>query len=161
MHEGIKLKENPEKLVGYCGLFCGACGIYQGRIRQAIENLRNVIKAYGLDKIASELAEWDPAFHHYTEFENVMDSFAKMFGECPACINGGGDPTCAVRICAKQKGYVTCAECVDMEKCEKVQRYGLTIMEGLKKIKAMGVAMWANEMQKKVNAGYCYLDDKP
>jgi hypothetical protein len=62
-------------LVSYCGLYCGACGIYQRRIKQAVENLRNVIEAYGFDKIYSELVNYEPAFQHYAEFEKVLDGF--------------------------------------------------------------------------------------
>ena len=147
-------------LAGHCGLYCGACGIRQGRIKQAVENLRNVIGAYGFDKIAPELAKWEPAFQHYNEFESVMDGWVKLFGECPGCIKGGGDPNCAVRVCCKQKGFVTCAECGEMDTCEKVKQYGPRALEGLGKIKAMGVDRWAQEMQKKVDAGYSYLDEQ-
>jgi hypothetical protein len=151
---------NPKNLIGYCGLYCGACGIYQGRITQAVENLRKTISAYGFDKFAPELAKWEPAFQHYAEFENVLNGFVKMFGKCPGCIGGGGDPTCAVRECCKQKAYTTCAECSEMGSCEKAQRYGPRALEGLKKIKALGIDRWTEEMQKKANAGYCYLDEK-
>ena len=151
---------SPKDLVGYCGLYCGACGIYLGRIEQAVENLRKTISAYGFDKFAPELAKWEPAFQHYTEFENVLNGFVNMFGECPGCIKGGGDPNCAVRECCKQKAYTTCAECGEMETCEKIQRYGPRALEGLQRIKAIGVDKWAKEMQKKVDAGYCYLDEK-
>jgi len=154
------MKENPENLIGHCGLFCGACGIYQGKITQAVENLRRVIGAYGFDKMAPELAKWEPAFQHYAEFENVMDGFVKIFGGCPSCVKSGGDPSCAVRECCKQKAYATCAECADMEKCEKLQRYGPRAIEGVRKIKATGIGKWTEEMQKKVDAGYCYLNER-
>ncbi len=151
--------ENPRKLAGYCGLYCGACGIYQGRIKQAVENLRSVIKAYGFDKIMPELAKWESSFEHYAEFDNVMNGLVKIFGECPGCVQGGGDPNCAVRNCCKQKAYVTCAECSEMETCEKLRPYGAPVLEGLRRIKAVGVDKWAEEIQKKVNSGYCSLDE--
>lgn len=154
------MKEVNKNLVGYCGLYCGACGIYQGKIKQAVENLRKVIKAYGFDKIASDLAKWEPAFQYYGECEKVLDGWVKIFGECPGCVAGGGDPNCAVRECCKEKFYATCAECVEMEKCEKVRRYGADVIDGLRKIKALGVNGMAKEMQKKVDAGYCYLDER-
>ncbi|MDI6904053.1 MAG: DUF3795 domain-containing protein [Candidatus Bathyarchaeia archaeon] len=153
------MNENPENLLGYCGLYCGACGIYQGRIKQAVENLRKIITAYGFDKFTAELAKWEPAFQHYGEFENVMDGFVKMFGECQGCVKGGGDPNCAVRECCKQKAYNTCAECVEMETCEKLQKYGPKAREGLRKIKTIGIDKWTEEMQKKVETGYCYLNE--
>jgi hypothetical protein len=153
------LNKSPKDLVGYCGLYCGACGIHQGRIKQAVENLRKIISAYGFDKIATELANWEPAFQHYTEFEKVLDGFVKVFGDCPGCIAGGGDPNCAVRECCKQKAYATCAECVEMDTCEKLQQLVQNLKE-LRRIKAMGLDKWAEEMQRKVDAGYCYLDEE-
>jgi len=152
------LSKSPRDLVGLCGLYCGACGIYQGRIKQAVENLRKVISAYGFDRMASELANWDPAFKNYAEFEKVLEGFVKLLGECPGCIAGGGDPNCVVRQCCRQKGYATCVECIEMNTCEKLQRVGSSL-ENLKRIKAAGVDNWAKEMQKRVDAGYCQLDD--
>ena len=77
---------DPKNLIGYCGLYCGACGIYQGRITQVVKNLRKVIGAYGFDKIAPELAKWEPTLQYYAEFEKVMDGLVKLFGECLGCI---------------------------------------------------------------------------
>ncbi len=150
---------NQKNLIGYCGLYCGACGIYLGRIKQAVENLRKVVGAYGFNKIMPELAKWEPSLQHYTEFENVMDGLIKLFGECLACVDGGGDPGCVVRQCCKPKGYTTCAECNELESCEKLQRYDWAKGE-LRKIKAMGVGKWAEDMQSKVSAGYCALDER-
>jgi len=149
---------NPQNLAGYCGLYCGACGICQGKIRQAVENLRKIIGYYGFDKITSELAKWEPAFQHYKEFENVLDGLIKIFGECPGCIAGGGDPNCLVRECCKQKNYVSCVQCTDMETCEKLENYSWAKRE-LQKIKSIGIDKWVAEMQKKVDAGYCSLDE--
>lgn len=151
--------EGFKNLVGYCGLYCGACGIRQGRIKQAVANLRKVIEAYGFDKVMPELAKWEPAFQHYPEFERVIGGLVSLFGECPSCNAGGGDPTCAVRECCRQKAHVTCAECDEMEMCEKVKHYGPRALEGLRRIKDVGIDNWTAEIQKKVNAGYCYLDD--
>jgi len=152
------LRKSPRKLVGYCGLYCGACGIYQGRIKLAVENLRKVIGAYGFDKIAPELAKWDPAFKNYAEFEKVLDGLVRLFGECPGCVAGGGNPDCVLRQCCRQKGYATCAECTEVNSCKELQSVGASL-EGLKRIKAVGVDNWAEEMQEKVDAGYCQLDE--
>jgi len=140
--------------------FCGACGIYQGKIKEAVENLLNVIRAYGFDKIMPELVKWEPTLQHYPEFESVMSGLVKLFGECPGCAAGGGDPNCAVRSCAQKKKYATCAKCDSMETCEKVQRYGSKALEGLRKIKSVGIDKWIKEMQNKVDSGYCYLDER-
>jgi hypothetical protein len=153
------LSKKPKSLVGYCGLYCGACGIYQGRVKQAVENLRLVIGAYGFDKIMPELAKWEPAFQHYKEFEKVNDALIKMFGECPGCVGGGGDPDCIIRKCCAQKGYAVCSDCAEMDKCEKLQQREWALKR-LRKIKVQGARNWAEEMQIKVDGGYCYLDEK-
>lgn len=152
------LSKNPKNLVGHCGLYCGACGIYQGRIKQAVENLQKIVGYYGFDKIAAELAKWEPAFEHYAEFENVLKGLITLFGECPGCLEGGGDPNCSIRECCRQKGYVICAECTQMIDCKRLRQYNTK--EELQKIKTIGIGKWAEEMQKKVDAGYCHLDEK-
>ena len=149
----------PKSLVAYCGLYCGACGIQQGRITQAVEDLRKVISAYGFDKMGPKLAKWEPAFQHYAEFEKVLDGFVKLLGDCPGCVAGGGDPSCAVRECCEEKTFVTCADCAELDSCEKTQ-WTVESLDPLHRIKARGVVEWAEEMQKKVDAGYCYLDDE-
>ena len=117
-------------LVGHCGLHCNACGIRQGKIKKAVNDLHKIIAAYGFDKAMPKLANWEPSFKHYNEFSQVMNGLVKMFGYCPGCLQGGGDPNCKVRSCAKQKGYRTCAECDESETCEPLapyrKGYGLT-----------------------------------
>lgn len=146
-------------LVGYCGLYCNACGIRQGKIKTAVNNLRNIIAAYGFDKVIPELDDWEPSFKHYDEFSQVMNGLVKMFGDCQGCLQGGGDPNCKVRLCAKQKGYRTCAECSETETCENLAPYrkgykGLT--HALQSIKQNGIEKYAEGMQKKVDEGYSY-----
>lgn len=147
---------DSKALVGYCGLYCGACGIYQGTIKQRVEQLRDIIKRYGFDKFMPELAKWEPAFKHYKEFESVLDGLVKLFGSCPGCLGGGGDPDCKVRECAKQKGYTTCAECDEAFACEKLKSY--LHKEALERVREIGVASWAEEMNEKVKSGFSYLE---
>lgn len=127
------MSKNPKSLLGYCGLYCGAWGIYQGRIKQAVQNPRGVISVYGFDKMSAELTKWEPSLKHYAEFEEVMDGLVKLFGECPNCVDGGGDPTCEIRICAKEKGHTICVECAEMDACKKLSQREWTL-EALKSI---------------------------
>ncbi|UCE15870.1 MAG: DUF3795 domain-containing protein [Candidatus Bathyarchaeota archaeon] len=152
----------PASFVGYCGLYCNACGIRQEKIKASVNSLREIIAAYGFDKLMPELAEWEPSFKHYSEFNQVMNGLVKLFGDCPGCLQGGGDPNCKVRSCAKEKGYRTCAECNETETCENLAPYlkgykGLTM--ALQSIREDGVEKYAEEMQKKVDAGYSYLEE--
>ena len=151
--------ESPANFVGYWGLYCNACGIRQGKIKTAVNNLRDTIAAYGFDKIMPELAKWEPSLKHYNEFSQVMDGLVKMFGDCPGCLQGGGDPNCKVRTCAKQKGYRTCTQCDETETCEPLapyrEGYG-KLTEALQNIKQKSIDKYAEEMQKKVDEGYSY-----
>jgi len=154
---------DASSFVGYCGLYCNACGIRQEKIKNAVNNLRGIIAYYGFDKMMPELAKWEPSLKHYSEFNQVMDGLVKMFGDCPGCLQGGGDPNCKVRTCAKERNYRTCAECDEAEACEPLAPYrkgykGLT--PALRSIKQNGVTRYAEEMQKKVNEGYSYVEEK-
>jgi hypothetical protein len=66
-----------KNLVAYCGLYCNACGIRQGKIKTAVENLRDIITGYGFDKAMPELSKWEPSFVHYDKFNQVMDGLVK------------------------------------------------------------------------------------
>lgn len=149
-------------LVGYCGLYCNACGIRQEKIKTAVNNLRSLIAVYGFDKIMPELANWEPSFKHYNEFNQIMDGLVKLFGYCPGCLQNGGDPNCKVRVCAKEKNYRTCAECSEIETCEPLAPYRdgyKGLVPALRTIKQRGIEKYANKMQKKVDKGYCYLEE--
>ena len=157
--EALSLAGSSRNLIGYCGLYCGACGIFQGKIKQAVENLQEVIGVYGFDKMMPELAKWEPSLQHYPEFEKVMGGLVTLFGQCPACAGGGGDPTCAVRECCKQKGHTICIQCGEMDDCKTLERYPWARKQ-LQKIEAVGFDNWVEEMQQRVSAGYCSLDEK-
>jgi hypothetical protein len=145
--------------VGYCGLYCNACAIRQEKFKTAVNSLRGLITAYGFDKFMPQLAKWEPSFKHYNEFNQVMDGFVKMFGECPGCPKGGGDPNCKVRTCAKRKGYRTCAQCKETETCDHLAPYRrshLELVDALQNIKQNGAEKYAQQMQKKVDEGFSY-----
>ncbi len=162
--EGVTMATtNPADFVGYCGLYCNACGIRQEKIKTAVSNLRDIITHYGFDKMMPELAKWEPSLKHYNEFSEVMNGLVKMFGDCPGCLQGGGDPNCKVRSCAKQKGYRSCAECSEAGTCENLAPYregykGLT--SALQGIKENGIRSYAEGIQKKVDDGYSYLEER-
>jgi len=54
-------KTDASSFVGYCGLYCNACGIRQEKIKNAVNNLRGIIAHYGFDKMMPELAKWEPS----------------------------------------------------------------------------------------------------
>lgn len=147
---------NQADLVAYCGLYCDACSIRQGKIGEAVNNLRDIIAKFGFDKIMPDLANWEPSFKHYDGFKQVMDGLVKMFGYCEGCLGNGGDPNCRVRLCARQKGYRTCTECSEAKSCKKLDPYRKYFEPTLQSIKEKGVKGYAEEMQRKVDQGYSH-----
>lgn len=145
---------DPVRLVGYCGLYCGACRIRQGKIKEAVDNLQGILSSYGFDKIMPELANWEPSFKHYDEFKQVMDGLVKLLGYCPGCFENGGSPNCEVRLCAKQKGYRTCTECNEALSCQKLGPYRKYFDTAQKSIQETGIKGYAEKMQKKVDEGF-------
>jgi len=125
--------------------------MYQGKFTKAVQDLRNLLAAYGFDKSYSDLAKWEPAFKNYKEFEGVMDGIVRLFGSCPGCISSGGDPNCLVRVCCKQKARATCAKCAEINDCQVAQ--GRLQLEELRRIGDMGIDRWADEMKMKSDAG--------
>ena len=142
----------PVDLASYCGLYCGACDIYQKRIGNSGKELKEVLDAFGFANWANQV----PGLEDYETFEKVLTNIMAMFGACPTCYKGGGDPACKIRICAKEKGYKTCAEC-DSFPCEKLKQLQDSypnVTENIKKIKEIGLEMWAEKQQEKVDNGF-------
>ena len=57
------------------------------------------------------------------------------YARCAGCRNGGGPPDCAIRICARERGYELCSSCSDLESCTKFEwlgEYGQQFKEKLK-----------------------------
>ena len=153
---------DPASQVGYCGLYCNACGIRQEKLKKAVNNLRGIIVSYGFDQMMPELAKSEPSFKHYNEFDKVMDGLAKVFHGCPGCFHGGGDPDCIARSCSKEKGFRTCADCDEAETCEKLAPFRIGfegLLPGLKSIRQMGIVRYAEESQKEVDEGFSYLEE--
>ena len=62
---------NEQSLIGYCGLYCGACAICQRMIRKRGMQLLEVLNAYQFREIAKEAKEWDPKLAFYPQFEEA------------------------------------------------------------------------------------------
>jgi len=132
-------------LIGYCGLYCGDCPGYQGTIADLARDLRQELRRARYDKLAAALAQipFFSAFQDYRTCCNVLGALAKT--RCKrACRNGGGDPGCKVRACARKKGYEGCWECAAFGTCGKgdfLQPYhGQACARNVRRIRRAGTA---------------------
>jgi hypothetical protein len=148
---------NGKELACYCGLYCGACAIKNGQISNAANTLQAMLQAYEYQQWAPMLADFVPATKHYPEFQGVLEWLTAQ--DCPGCVGGGGNPACAIRLCAKEKGYAGCWEC-DEAGCTKLQeidRGAPDAVSNRQRIREAGLETWLAEQAAKVEAGYSYF----
>jgi len=147
-----------EDLTTYCGLYCGACGIKNGRIRETATTLKQLLDMYAYPEWAPLVAEWFPETKHYPEFEAVLKWVSTQ--DCPGCRGGGGNPDCAIRLCAKERGFSGCWECSEAETgCAKLQEIASgypEMADNLRHIAQLGLESWAQEQAARVQAGFSY-----
>lgn len=143
---------NPMELTTYCGLYCGACDIYQKRIGDAGRDLQKVMEAYKFGQYAHMI----PGLEEYAAFEKVLGNMIQMFGQCAGCRGGGGDPGCKIRLCAREKGVTSCVECpsVPCEHFSSFLEFNPAMKDELARIKEIGLNAWSLEQQKKVDQGF-------
>ncbi len=149
----------PRSLVTYCGGFCGACWIGNGKIREMAENLEKTLKGWAVPQRAQTLAGAKPAAAHYSEFERVLDWVQAQ--TCQGCRAPGsiclwGDSACFVRDCAREKGVRGCFECSEDATCEKISMldHGDPTMPGNRaRMRDIGMGAWEAEQEEKLSRG--------
>ena len=113
------------KLISCCGLDCSAC---DARIATLADD--NELRAATAEK-------WKIQY-------NSPDITAEMIN-CTGCrepgVKFGYCLVCGIRSCAKTKGFSTCGECPELEKCDTVgmvHRYVPEALGNLKEMRIMG-----------------------
>jgi len=109
---------DDEKLIAYCGLYCGDCTSYKGEVADLARDLRKKLREAKFDQFARVLSPVFKEFADYDKCYNTLGAMVRM--RCPrSCRSGGGNPGCQVRSCALKKGLDGCWECDDSESCVK------------------------------------------
>ena len=130
--------------IAYCGLYCGSCPNHTGVIADLARDLRKELRHYRFEKTAEVLASF-PFFKVYEKYDDcylVLGAMVKM--RCGrTCRNGGANPGCKIRKCARKKELAGCWECADFESCEKLDflntNHGRAHILNLRKLKKQGV----------------------
>jgi hypothetical protein len=107
--------------MGPCGIACATCEGGNGAIGEAAYRLQEVLKRSGIASVAHMLPGGSEI-----DFDRLDKALTWMQTSinCPGCEQGGGPPDCAIRLCAKGKGYQLCSECPDLEGCDKFNFLG-------------------------------------
>ena len=131
-------------MVSYCGLHCGECPNYTGRIADLARDLRKELRSVRFDKTAEVLSElsYFSMFKNYEQCYNVLGGMVKL--RCKhACRSGGGNPFCKIRKCSQKKGLEGCWLCSEFETCEKLDElkvnHGVAHIKNLRRIKKNGI----------------------
>ena len=133
-----------KELIAYCGLYCGDCFAYQGKIADLARDLRKELRQSKFDKTAETLSELSffEVFKGYKQCYEVLGAMVKL--RCKkGCKNGGGPPFCKIRKCCQKKGIDGCWLCDEFETCEKLdflkQNHGIGHIKNLRKLNKKGV----------------------
>jgi len=146
--------ENVKNQVGYCGIWCGSCLGGNGAVLELTRRYEDLVKKGNLEK-------WVPKDFDFKEFMKGLVSVQRM-PSCPGCKKGGGDSSCAVRLCALRRNVINCGECSDLAECrnfEKLERDCPHLKADLMKINSVGlermIEKWMSEL--KVKWPHCTL----
>ena len=132
------------QLIAYCGLYCGDCFGYQGKIADLARDLRRELRHTHFEKTAELMSgiSFFAAFKNYPQCYAVLGSLVKL--RCKrGCRQGGGPPYCKIRKCCQKNGYDGCWECVQFESCEHLDflntAHGDAHLKNLRKLHKQGV----------------------
>ena len=140
---------NPVDLVGFCGGFCGKCGISGLAIGLRLEALRALLAAADFRQEAEHLG-WplmrDIATRCCAQFEQQATSFGELAGRLfPTHCRDGCVPPCEIARCCRAKCFATCAECADLDGCDRFTERHAPAKQNLDAIRTSGLEAWADE----------------
>ncbi|MFX1299747.1 MAG: DUF3795 domain-containing protein [Promethearchaeota archaeon] len=140
--------ENVKDQLGFCGIWCGSCPAGNSEIVELTRIYEEIVKKNKLEK-------WAPKDFDFNEFTKGLSSIQKMT-ICSGCHKGGGNPTCAVRICAQKRNILNCSQCDELSVCKnfkELEKSHPRIKEDLKQIKNVElkklVEKWTGELKGK------------
>jgi hypothetical protein len=112
---------DDRNLVAYCGLYCGDCYRYKGKIADLARDLRKELRQEKFDNTAGKMSEnaFFAVFKNYSQCYEVLGEIVKL--RCKrTCQGGGGPPVCKIRECCRKKNIEGCWQCDDFETCQKL-----------------------------------------
>jgi hypothetical protein len=160
----VDIKE-AKKLIGYCGIYCGSCGMFRGRIYAKIaRELLEVIKAADYpEELTINPKGITPDFD-FNEFLKGVEYFCKedSGAYCQDPCKQGGGVLCKNRTCVKEKGLEICYECKDFP----CNHFSWTLEESPEKrkdferFKKIGFEEWIRFHTERAEKGYANVTRK-
>lgn len=138
-----------EELIAYCGLYCGDCFGYEGKIASLAGELDEELKAVNFKKNADFFAQMPffKVFKNYDSFVELLDTLKEL--NCTGCRDGGGSPNCEIRACCNDKDIKGCWECEEFNTCNKLDFLQNTheeaVIKNLNILKDKGVEVFLDD----------------
>lgn len=142
-----------KRYICYCGLYCENCAV-KAKIGPASKTLYDEMKNMGFENVI-ELIPGGAGFWPF------LKGMAENGGVCISCRDGGGDPSCAIRICAKEKGVEMCALCGSYP-CERISVFLEThplVKNDDILLREEGLEAWAKLQDERRARGFTYTDE--
>ena len=145
----MTMDDEQKRLVTFCGLHCADCYAYTGRIAVLAEELRALLQQYNFAAV-SQAVPFD-GLQHYAQADAFLEALSFMRCE-KTCRGGGGNPACEIRECCREKGFVGCWECGEMEECELLKVlepiHQDATTKNLRAIKKQGINKWVKAKKR-------------
>ena len=145
-----------KEYICYCGLYCDNCAV-KARVTPSARVLYEEMRKAGFETTISFIPGGD-------SFWSFLKSMATS-GLCISCKDGGGDPGCVIRLCAKEKGLDMCALCKEYP-CSHfdatLQKYpALNYMkQDNALLREKGMEAWTQLQDERRKIGFIYSDVK-
>jgi len=139
------------KYMCYCGLCCENCSV-KVKIEPAAKTLHEEMKKGGFEEVIQMIPGGD-------NFWSFLKSMVNP-GICVSCREGGGNPGCAVRICAKEKNIEICALC-EQYPCDKFSAFfeGYPVLKNDNLLlREKGMEAWSILQDERKKNGFTYRD---
>jgi hypothetical protein len=140
----VDISEEEKALVSYCGLYCGDCYRYKGKIADLARDLRKELRQEKFDLAAAALSQisFFTAFKDYPQCYALLGEMVKL--RCKrSCRGGGGPPVCKIRSCCQKKSVAGCWLCTEFVTCPKLDSLKTfhedTLVKNLKALRDGGI----------------------
>lgn len=133
-----------KKLIAYCGLYCGDCPNYKGKIAGFAQNLLEELKQPTLKKFIDYMNTRgnDTTFKDFDKCSKFLGVLANFRCE-KVCRDGGRSARCEIRKCCLKNNFDGCWQCDDFVNCAKMSFlnavHGEAYLKNLCKLKRKGI----------------------
>ena len=145
-----RVKKLNMRMTAYCGLCCADCIPSRRELFVLLDRLEALLRQVQFERYAELKAARDPEFNKYPRFLAMLRKLKTL--RCPApCRDGGGNPSCEVKRCARNHGLDGCWQCARRRRCaflDPLRRAHPNLDYHLALIARMGPAEWFHKRRE-------------